>query len=148
MKFVRPVRPRIVLDTNVLVSGVIVTHGPSALILDAVRDGHLHLVVSPALLDEFEEVISRPRITRKYPALLERLDPLLEFLYTMTILVPGVPSQPFVPDDPDDDWIVACALEGKANFIVSGDAHLHTLGKVHGVRVVTPRQFVHDILPP
>jgi hypothetical protein len=135
-----------VLDTNVLVSGIIVTHGPSAQIMDAVRDGHVHLIISPTLLDEFQDVIQRPRITRKYPALQERLAPLLGFLYTTPILVPGVPSQRFVPDDPDDDWIVACAIEGQANFIVSGDPHLQALKEVRGIQVLTPRRFVDEIL--
>lgn len=128
-----------------LVSGII-THGPPAQILDAVYNGRLQLIISPALLSEFQEVIKRSRIRHKYPALAERLDPLLDYLYTMTILVPGVPSEQFVPDDPDDDWVVACAIEGQADFIVSGDPHLLALQTVRGIRVLSPRQFVDSVL--
>ncbi len=144
-KFGQPAVPRIVLDTNVLVSGII-SHGPPAQIIDAVYSGRLQLIISPTLLSEFQEVIKRPHIRRKYPALEERLDPLLDYLCTMTIVVPGVPSELFTPDDPDDDWVIACAIEGQADFIVSGDPHLKALQTVRGIRVLTPRQFVDSVL--
>ena len=69
---------RVVLDTNVLISGVIAS-GYSARILDAARREEIKLITSVHLLEEFSDVVSRRRIVRKYPAVTEDAEILLDF---------------------------------------------------------------------
>lgn len=58
------------------------------------------------------------------------------------MLTPGKLQLPGVTRDPKDDPVVACAVEGQADYIVSGDQDLLVLGEYEGVQVVTPRRFV------
>jgi len=114
---------RIVLDTNVLVSGVIAS-GYSASILDAARREDIRLITSAHLLEEFGDVITRRHITRKYSRVAEEAEALLDFLRAFATLASGIPGEQSVSQDRDDDFVLACALEEHADCIVSGDPHL------------------------
>ncbi len=133
--------PRAVLDTNVLVSGVIAL-GYSAKILDAARRETIQLVTSNHLLEEFSEVISRRHIARKYPKAAENAEILLDFLRAFAILVPGIPGEEAISPDCDDDFVLACAIDGKADCIVPGDPHLLDLKSHRGIPILTPKEFV------
>jgi uncharacterized protein len=136
---------KIVLDTNILVSAIIAS-GYSANILDRVRSGELTLITSSHLLEEFSDVIARPRITRKYPQVAEKAEDLVDFLRAFTELVQGTPGENQVSRDRDDDYVIACAIEGSADYIISGDPHLLDL-KTHGnITILTPREFVERVL--
>lgn len=137
---------RVVIDTNVLVSGIIVAHGPSAQILASVQRGELTLITCAALLEEFSDVILRPRIARKYPRVAEHADALLDYLRANAVLVSGIPTAAIVPADPDDDCVIACALEGKADYLVSGDPHLLDLRSHGDIPILGPRDFVEAVL--
>lgn len=63
-----------------------------------------------------------------------------------TIFVTGLPNRSLVLDDPDDDFILACAEEGRARYIVSGDHHLLDLHRHGEARILTPRDFVTSVL--
>jgi putative PIN family toxin of toxin-antitoxin system len=82
---------KVVLDTNVLVSGVIAS-GYSAAILNAFRRAEIQLVTSAHLLAEFSEVISRRHIARKYPKAAENAEALLDYLRAFATLAPGIPE--------------------------------------------------------
>jgi putative PIN family toxin of toxin-antitoxin system len=112
--------PKVVLDTNVLVSGVIAS-GYSASILDAARREEIQLVTSAHLLEEFSEVISRRHISRKYPKAAEEAESLLDFLRAFAVLASGIPEAKAISPDRDDDFVLACALEESADCVVSGD---------------------------
>lgn len=137
---------RVVLDTNVLVSGTIVPHGFPARILRHVLAQRVQLIVSPYLLAEYLAVMQRPHIIKKYAKVGERLDLIRRFLQANAILVTPTFIERVIPDDPGDDAILACAIAGEANYIVSGDEHLLTLGKYRGIKILTPRDFVIDVL--
>jgi putative PIN family toxin of toxin-antitoxin system len=136
---------KIVLDTNVLISGVIAS-GHSAAILDAVRKGQFELITSAHLLEEFSDVISRRRIARKYPKAAQEADALLDFLRAFANMVPGIPGPEQVSADRDDDYVLACALDGSADCIVSGDPHLLDLKFHNNIPILTPREFVETAL--
>jgi uncharacterized protein len=132
---------KVVLDTNVLISGIIAS-GYSASILDAVQRQEINLVTSAHLLEEFSEVISRRHITRKYPKAAEHAETLLDFLRAFAILTSGIPSPKAVSADPDDDFVLACALEEKVDCVVSGDPHLVNLKTYKNIPILTPKEFV------
>ncbi len=136
---------KIVLDTNVLVSGVIAS-GYSASILNAIHREDIKLVTSAHLLEEFSDVIARRRIARKYPQAAENAEILLDFLRAFAILAPGIPEPYAISPDRDDDYVLACALDENADCIVSGDPHLLNLKSYRGIPIMTPREFVEGML--
>lgn len=135
---------RVVLDTNILVSGVIAS-GYSASILDAALRQEIKLVTSSHLLEEFSEVITRRHIARKYPKASENADVLLDFLRAFSILTPGIPTEA-ISADRDDDFVLACALDESVDAIVSGDPHLLSLENYQGIPILSPKEFVTKFL--
>lgn len=131
-----------VLDTNVLVSGLISEQGPPRRIVDAWLEGRFALITSLYQAAELNHVLSYPRIAQRLRLKDEELEALLAALLSEAKVVPGRLQLPGVTRDPKDDAIVACAREGGAAYVVSGDRDLLELGEHKGVRVVTPRQFV------
>jgi putative PIN family toxin of toxin-antitoxin system len=136
---------RVVLDTNVLISGVIAS-GNSARILDAARREEIKLVTSIHLLEEFSDVISRRRIVRKYPAVTENAETLLDFLRAFAEFVSGIPEEERISSDRDDDFVLACAVDGEAEYIVSGDPHLLDLKTYKQIPIFSPREFAEGVL--
>jgi len=132
---------KVVLDTNVLISGVIAS-GYSAAILDAAQREEIKLVTSAHLLEEFSSVISRRHITRKYPKVAENAEALFDFLRAYAILTTGIPTPNAVSPDRDDDYVLACALDGNVDCIVSGDPHLLNLKTYENIPILTPKEFV------
>lgn len=136
---------RVVLDTNVSVSGVIAS-GYSARILDATREEEIKIITSVHLLEEFSDVISRRRIVRKYPDVAENADILVDFLRSAGEIVEGIPQKEQVSSDRDDDYVLACAVDGKADYIVSGDPHLLDLKTYNEIPILSPREFTERVL--
>ena len=132
---------KVVLDTNVLISGVIAS-GYSASIINAARRGEIKLVTSAHLLKEFSEVILRRHITLKYPIAAENADVLLDFLRAFSILTLGIPSSKRISPDPDDDFVLACATDENVDCIVTGDPHLLNLKIYKNIPILTPKEFV------
>ena len=140
-----------VLDTNVLVSGLVATRGAPRQILDAWLKDQYTLVTSLYLLEELIHVLSYPRIALRLSLTDAELAAILAALSSKAEITPGHLHLPGVTRDPKDDAVVACALEGKADYIVSGDQDLLTLGKYNHIQIVTPRQFseiLAGLLPP
>lgn len=135
---------RIVVDTNVLISSTISQSGASARILDAARAGKLLLIVSPLLLDEFDKVVHRARISKKYPVTASGAQDFLAYLSAKASRVSGIPETNYVKEDPKDDMVVACALEGNADYIISGDRHLIELKEIAGIPILTPADFARS----
>jgi hypothetical protein len=114
--------------------------------VNAARNKLFALVISPLLLEEYIEVVHRPHIAEKYKKITERADAIVNFLRMNAILVAGTPTERIVPDDPNDDVVIACAIEGDADYIVSGDSHLTNLGKYRSIKILTPKEFVTHVL--
>lgn len=133
---------RLVLDTNVVLSGLVWRSHPRRL-LDLAKDGAAVLYTSGVLLDELADVLSR----KKWAAMLatERTDAayLMQRYGMLAKVVRPEPIGRVVPDDADDDAVIACAIAAGADLIVSGDKHLHGLGgHYNGIAIVTPAQAV------
>lgn len=132
---------KIVLDTNVFVSGVFFT-GPPHRILKAWRDGKLIILVSPEILEEYQRV--GQELNSEFPEV--DLTPFLNLLSIHTEIILPHPLYPVIADDPSDDKFLECAVAGKASFILSGDKHLLKLAKFHGIQILKPREFVQEYL--
>jgi putative PIN family toxin of toxin-antitoxin system len=130
---------RAVIDTNVLLSGLL-WHGAPHTLVERLRTGALSLVSSPALLAELTEVVGRA----KFAAILTRSNTnpermLSELRQLAEILDPPPLATP-VSRDPDDDAVLALAVAARVDLVVSGDADLLILGAHAGIPIVTPAQ--------
>ena len=138
---VEPMSLRAVLDTNVLVSGLVSDHSPPRQLVDAWLDGQYTLVTSLYQVQELSHVLTYPRIASRLGLEEAELEMILAGLLSQAEVVAGELQVPEVTRDPEDDAIVACALAGGADHIVRGDRDLLDLGEYKGTRVVTPREF-------
>jgi len=137
---------RAVCDTNVLVSYLLTHRPPIATLIDRyLAEQAFTLVTSPALLAELERVLSYPRL-----AVLLQADERRRFVALISALseVVDPPEEvPMISRDPDDDQVIACAVVGSADAIVSGDKDLLSLGRVGGIPIVAPAAFL-ELLDP
>lgn len=134
---------RAVFDTNLFVSSVLIPEGLPAQALDAWRDHQFLLLTSPAIMAETASTLSYDRIRRKYQITQEDIADLLALLAAEAEIVPGEAKVAgSVPEDPDDEIVLACALDGQADMIVSGDKHLLSLGQFGSIPILTVRQFL------
>lgn len=132
---------RVVLDTNVIASGVITPTGPAGTILIAWKDRRLDLIVSPSLLREVVDILRRPKIVRTYGLAADAVTPILHLLDSQAIRVPGRLTIPRTARDPRDDHILVCAVEGHADYVVTGDRDLLVLERFQGIPIVSPAAF-------
>lgn len=127
---------RAVFDTNVLVAAF-VAEGICSKLLMRGRKKQFHLIVCPVILQEFGRVL-----TKKFSATRnEARSALLIVSEAIHSVVRPTPLGQPVCRDPDDDAILACALEAKVDYLVTGDEDLLELKAFKGIRIVTPRDF-------
>lgn len=134
---------RVVLDTNVLVAFLLTRGHTISAILDGWERGDFELLTSPALIAEVRRTLEKSKLHRYIRP--EAAEALLEALEKDAVLTSGDLELRGATPDPDDDAIVSCAIEGDAGYIVSGDAHLLSLGEYEGVRIVAPTEFVRAL---
>lgn len=132
---------RVVLDTNVVVSGFLWGGVPRQL-LQAAREKKLLLYTSAPLLLELADILGHAKFSHKLAAAQLSVDQLVERYALLTTVVHPAAISPVILDDPDDDQVLACALAAKAELIVSGDRHLLDLKEHQGIRVVTAAEAV------
>ena len=134
-----------VIDTNVVVSGLLNPHGASARVLDAVLDGRVKLVYDARILAEYRDVLQRPRL-KLAP---DKITAFLNGLQGQMIVTPS----PLAAAGPDaDDFVfVEAALATIDRTIVTGNLADYPPEVLHGVRVLTPTQaaaeLAHDLHP-
>ncbi len=130
---------RAVLDTNVLLSGLL-WRGPSYALLEQARNGSVTFLSSPELLAELAEVLARP----KFDAVLSRSSAsreqmLVQVRMLAEVIDPPPLAQP-VCRDPDDDAVLALARAAQADVIVSGDDDLLSLTSFESIPILNPAQ--------
>ncbi|MCU4718152.1 putative toxin-antitoxin system toxin component, PIN family [Halapricum hydrolyticum] len=129
---------RAVLDTNVLISGVIATGVPHELLVKGFNHEY-QIVVSIETLAEFRDTLL------KYPERFHMTeDEVQEEVETIRYFAEFVTPQEditAVEDDPDDDKFLEAAVAGDVDYLVSGDGHLLSLDTFRGVDIVEPRTF-------
>lgn len=139
--------PKAVLDTNILVNAVITPQGTPAKILQAWRDGIVDLIASPPLLFKVKETLSLPKIAHRYRLTTEDIRDVLTLLASSAIVVPGVTAISAPISDPDDLLILACAVEGEADYLVTGDSDLLRLRSYQHIQIIRPTNFLRIVFP-
>ena len=134
---------RAVLDANVYASALVKPDGPPGRILHLLlADRALEVVLSRSIIIELRRCLEYPKL-RKYIRLTDdEIDRWILALELIADVVTPDKEVRAVPDDRDDDHLLAAALEGRAAFLVTGDQHVLALGEYEGVRIVTPAGFL------
>ena len=128
---------KIVLDTNVLVAGLLNPYGPPGLIVQMVAAGELTLLFDSRILGEYREVLRRP----KFPFRFEQIDALLNQVHAAGEPVAASPLADALPD-PDDQPLLEVAIAANAEYLVTGNARHFPARCRSGVRVVSPAKFL------
>jgi putative PIN family toxin of toxin-antitoxin system len=129
---------RVVLDTNVLVSGLLFGGTPGKLV-DLWKTGRIQLLMSREMLDELLKVLAYPK--------LQLSEAEIQYLLYVEVLpyiemVRVRPGPVVVAQDPSDDMFLHCALTAAARYIVSGDRHLLNLKTHRRIKILFPAQFL------
>ena len=132
---------RVVIDTNVLVSGVFFS-GPPRRILEAWRDRRVELVASLEILEEYRRVGERLSTQFEGPS----FDQFFALFATNATIVQPRPLPGAVVSDPDDDKFFACALAADSRIIISGDKQVLAATGYEAVDVLKPRSFLETYL--
>ena len=132
---------RAVLDTNVVISAMLIRGGKEDQILRAWQHGKCELVLSPRILDEMGRALFYEKIRKARWMTEEEVVALVRSLAHESVLVPGRVRVP-VSRDPDEDKFVEAAIEARAQYVVTGDRDLLAVKAYRGVRIVTPAAFL------
>jgi uncharacterized protein len=137
MQRVRRKLPRVVVDPNVWISVLI----GKALkgFADHVSKGRSVLIISPELIEELHEVTNRPKFRKYFP--IAKVSRLIELLVLYGELVEDISFEEPISRDPKDDYLLAIAVVGRADILITGDTDLLVLGTYKGIKIMSPSNF-------
>lgn len=134
----------VVLDTNVLISGLLFPGGPPDKIVRAVLTGRIQNATSPDLLTELKRVLKK-----KFALSDEKLETLVHLISDQSDLVYPLERLSAIKSDEADNRVLECAETAHADFIVTGDTkHLLSLKKFKGIAILSPADFIQKIPAP
>jgi putative PIN family toxin of toxin-antitoxin system len=136
---------RVVLDTNVIVSGLIWGGEPRHL-LDFARQNTITPYTSAVLLDELADVLARDKFAARLATRNLTPNGIVRGYAALARVIAAPIIARTVPDDPDDDAVIACALAAQADLIVSGDRDLLILHPYQNTAILKPSEAVKRIL--
>ena len=128
---------RIVLDTNVLVSGLLTPFGSSGDIVRMVFSGELILCIDARILSEYKEVLNRPKF--KFDK--NKTDILIDFIMQYGQVVSGSPLKCPLPDS-DDEPFLEVAIAGNVKTLVTGNKVHYPSSSGEGIEILSPSEFI------
>lgn len=144
----RPKQPEAVVDTNLLVSGTILKRGIPFSLLEAWREQRFILLLSEDQFLELHDVLNRTEIVDKYQLSEDERSDLFSLLITVAKQAEPAPAVPVRVRDSKDEIILAAAIGGKAEYLVTGDADLLVLRdepRLGTLKIVTAREFIDSL---
>jgi putative PIN family toxin of toxin-antitoxin system len=132
----------VVLDANVIVSGIITPRGSPAAILALWQQRVFELDISPPILAELDRVFHYPKIQERYHLPEEQVQTFLGRLASQSFVVSPEVELTVIAEDAPDNRYLECALAAGAQYIVTGDAHLLKLQQYRGVGILNPTSFL------
>jgi len=133
---------KIVLDTNVIVSGLLTPFGPGGEIVRMVSAGILIVQYDSRILSEYYEVLHRP----KFQFDVDEIESFLDFVQKNGRLITAVPLMNRLPD-PDDEPFLEIAISGHADCIITGNKAHFPKRLCQGTKVLSPSQFIDFYRP-
>jgi putative PIN family toxin of toxin-antitoxin system len=132
---------RVVVDTSVLISALLWGGLPHR-VLELAESGAITLCATENTLAELRGVLGRPKFQNRLLARGATLETAMQGILGLVELYPHIPLPGSVPDDPDDDIFVSCAVTADTPYLISGDRHLLELGQFENTRIASVRTFI------
>ena len=132
---------KIVIDTNVLISGIFWS-GPPSKILHAWQQEKFELALTPQIFEEYQRVAKI--LYKQYPRI--EITSIIDLIARNAIIYEPLGKNITISRDPDDDKFIHCALAADAKYIISGDNDLLVLKNYFDIEIITPYQFVNKFL--
>jgi len=133
---------KVVLDANIFVSAVLKPHSDLARILTWAGEEKIKLVLSEEILSEVKAVLLDPKIKKRYRLTPKDIGEFLEKTPRISIITHEKTKIDQINEDPSDNKYLSAAVEGMADFIISGDYHLNELRIFQGIRILEPSAFL------
>ena len=142
---------RVVLDTNLLLSSIIIPESTPDKIIQAWTNDLFILIVSRELIQELEDVTSRKKFLKHYRLFKQRSKELIASLESAAELLESLPKKDLQihSRDPKDDFLLACALEGGADYLITGDRDLLVLNgnpSLGKLKIISAKDFLDSML--
>lgn len=138
---------RVVLDTNITISGLLWRGAPRQ-VIEAALSEQIELFSSADLLEELDDVLSRPKLAARLAQIGKMPSEIIDEYLALVIIISPTPLATAVSADPDDDVVLACALAAQAAAIVSGDDDLLTLRVFQTIPILTAPELLARLVPP
>ena len=136
---------RAVIDTSVMVSVAFAKEGVAKRLRDLIADNAFVMVTSRAILRELYEVLHYPHIVKQFHASEDYINEFTGMVIEHALTTEGLYDIDGITEDPKDDMFIACALEGRADYIVSRDPHLRNIKHFQGIQIIDATTFVDKI---
>ena len=136
---------RAVIDTNLFVSGLFARGALSAQLQDLWINQEFELVTSLEIIKEVSRMLSYPRIKERFKPKEENVRRFFRLIFRKAIISKDIYRTDKIVDDPTDNKFLACALEKKADYIVSRDPHLRNLKHFHGIQIIDATTFIEKV---
>ncbi|WP_244085135.1 putative toxin-antitoxin system toxin component, PIN family [Desulforhabdus sp. TSK] len=131
-----------VLDTNQYASALLKPESNSARLIALAAEGHITLIISQDILAEIRRVLAYPKLQKLHGGPEEEIEQFIRKTEKIAIVTPGELAIDVITADCSDNIILACAVEGNADCIVSGDHHLKDLGAFQGIDILDAAAFL------
>ena len=132
---------RVVFDTNVIVSAALYEKSLPALLLSLGLEDKVRFFVSPALLNEYEAVLKRPRFKLAEKQITE----LMGEINRKAFIVTPARRLNILKEDEPDNRVLECVFKARADFIITGNKRHFPFEEFKGIKIVTPREFINSI---
>lgn len=136
---------RAVIDTSVMLSVAFPRGELAKELRNMIADNAFILVTSKEIMAELFRVLHYPRILKLFKPSKEDIDDIVGMIMEKALITRGSYSLKKGSVDPTDDMFLACAMEAKADYIVSRDPHLRNLKHFHGIKIIDVKAFVEKI---
>ena len=136
---------RAVVDTNLFISGLFGKDTLSAALQNLWINREFELATSIEILREVSRVLQYPRIRERFQPKKETIQRFFRLIFRKAVVTKGLYKTDRITADPTDNMFLACAMEAKADFIVSRDPHLRNLKQFQGIRIIDVKEFVEKV---
>ena len=130
---------KLVIDTNVLISGIFWKGPPNQIVSHWLKDG-FEVFISESILTEYEKVLKR----MKSGLTSDEIREWIKLIISHSYVVKPLETISIIEEDPDDDKFILCGVYGSVDYIVSGDKHLLNLSEYEGIKIVSPSRFLEE----
>ena len=133
---------KIVVDANLFAGGLIKPASNPGKILDLIKQNQVELILSPSIIKEIKRILLYPKLQKYHHKTAREIDAYFEDVLMFAWVVEGGEAVNVISDDPSDNKYLACAHEGEADYIVSGDHHLLDLKSYKGIKILKAKPFL------